>query len=296
MTRSRALALWSVLGACVLLALLAAGARADIAGAGPDETIQQAYGPLSPSVTYSGAFSNPDDVDYLAVKVTTAGQSFHFTVSNTTPSCVSPDDDYCPVYATLMDQQNQQVGGDNSDAGTIATVADSETIDWTFAQPGTYYVLMESNGNLAPGEPRYTVSFTTSGGSGMGGGGSSGTGGGGSSGTGGGGSSSTGGSGSTVKVARHQRGPTVVASVTLASAAARLEASLYALRGSHRRRFTHTSRRHLAAGQHRLALRLPARYRRELRYRHHLSLLVRITVLSDAGVRQTYSAPVTLTS
>ena len=138
----------------------ASAAKADIIGAGPDETIAQAYGPLTPGVNYSGAFSNPNDVDYLAFAVASAGESLQFTVSNTLQSCNSPDDDYCPLYATLMDQTNQQVGGDSSSAGTVATFDDTETIDWTFAAPGTYYVLMESNGNLADGQPTYTVSFT----------------------------------------------------------------------------------------------------------------------------------------
>jgi len=38
------------------------------------------------------------------------------------------------VYATLIDQTKHQVGGDASSAGTVATVDDKETIDWTFAR------------------------------------------------------------------------------------------------------------------------------------------------------------------
>jgi hypothetical protein len=48
-------------------------------------------------------------------------------VQNTTPNCQDPYDAGCPVYATLMDSTGQnQVGGSNSDAGTVATNGDTE--------------------------------------------------------------------------------------------------------------------------------------------------------------------------
>lgn len=223
--------------------------------------------------SYSGAFATPDDVDYLAFDVASAGESLRFTVSNTLQSCNSPDLDSCPLYATLMDQTNQQVGGDTSSAGTVATVDDTETIDWTFAQPGTYYLLMESNGNLANGQPTYVVQFGPP--PPAGGGGGSGHGGGH-----GGGGSVGGGSGPIVNsltVARHQRGNWVAARVALAEPAASVRETLFALHPGGRRTYVASStRRQLAARRYRLSIRLSAPYRQALMLRHHLSLSLTI--------------------
>lgn len=102
-------------------------ASADVSGAGPDETASSAYGPLKGDVTYSGAFASQDDVDYLTFTVSAAAETLEFTVQNTTPNCQDPYDAGCPVYATLMDSTGQnQVGGSNSDAGTVATNGDTE--------------------------------------------------------------------------------------------------------------------------------------------------------------------------
>jgi hypothetical protein len=230
--------------------------------------------------------------------VASAGESFHFTVSNTLQSCNSPDDDYCPLYATLMDQTNQQVGGDTSSAGTIATVDDTETIDWTFAQPGTYYVLMESNGNLPDGQPTYTVSFTVTSGSGGGGTGTGGTGGAGGGGTGGTGGS--GGSAAVVKsitVARHQRGTWVTARVVLAQAAARMTSTLFAVHRGRRDAFVASSTRHpVSARTYKVRIRLSASYRHTLKLRHHLSLVLKTTITTASGHRLAYTRRVTLKS
>lgn len=59
-----------------------------------------------------------------------------------------------------MDQTDSQLGGPTSDAGTVATDRDTEVFDWTFAAPGTYYLLMESNGDEAPGSPSYAVAYS----------------------------------------------------------------------------------------------------------------------------------------
>ena len=268
-----------MVSAAVGVGLLADTAQADINGAGPDETIQQAYGPLVEGVTYSGAFTDPNDVDYLAFNVTSAGQSLVFTVSNTLTSCNSPDDDSCPVYATLMDQSNQQVGGDNSSAGTIATVDDTETIDWTFAQPGTYYVLMESNGNLPPGQPTYTVSVAPA-----------------PSGSGSGSGKSPVPPVKSVAAARHQRGDWVVATVALAQPPVTMTAYLFARgRGGHLTHVASSTRRLVRAGTFRLALRLPAAYRRTLKLQHRLSVVLDIAIVTSTGRRLRYSRPVTLT-
>lgn len=148
----------ALIAAGLAAALLAVGAVADIVGGHSDETIATSYGPLQTSVTVHGAFVNQSDQDYLKVVVSHA-QTLDFTLQNTTPnSTCNKDDPYqqgCPVYATLMDSTGQnQVGGSSSSAGTIATADDTETFSYPVTA-GTYYVLMESNGDLPNGEPTY---------------------------------------------------------------------------------------------------------------------------------------------
>jgi hypothetical protein len=254
-------------------------AKADIAGAGPDETLAQAFGPLAPNRIYSGAFTSSADVDYLAFRVASAGQSLYFAVSNTTQGCNSPDADSCPVYATLMDQANEQVGGDTSSAGTVAIAGDVETIAWTFAQPGIYYLLMESNGNLGAGEPTYSVGLAAPGGGG---------------GTGAG--KSTGPIVKSLTVARRQRGNRISARVVFGQAAARLSATLFAL-GPHGRQtyIAGVTRHAVSARAYQLAIGLSAFYRRELRRRHHLSLLLTTAITTASGRLLTYARPVALT-
>jgi hypothetical protein len=259
----------------VLVAGLGAGvsataATADIVGAGPDETIQQAYGPLAQSVNYSGAFTGPNDSDYLAFNVASPGESLHFTVSNTMQRCNSPDKDSCPLYATLMDQTNHQVGGDNSSAGTIATVNDTETIDWTFAQAGTYYLLMESNGNLPAGQPTYTVRIGPPPPSGP--------------------------VVKSITVRRHQHGFSVRSVVVLGQPAASLRMTVLALAANGRRTFVATSALHsVAAGTYRPSIRLPAFWRQRLVRRGSLSLLVKFTIVTPSGSHLFFTRRVTQT-
>jgi hypothetical protein len=146
---------------CALGALaLAAPAIADVAG--PDDSLAQAYGPLQPGVSVSGTFTRPDDVDYLKFNVTARNTAVHFTVTNTVSSCSSPDGPIgCAVWGTLIDGQQQQLGGEGSSAGTAEVDAGkTDVIDWTIADPGTYYLAMDSGGalpsyrvRLAPPEP-----------------------------------------------------------------------------------------------------------------------------------------------
>ncbi|MEA2197592.1 MAG: hypothetical protein QOJ25_1643 [Solirubrobacteraceae bacterium] len=250
----------------------ASTANADIVGGGPDETIQQAYGPLMPGQSYAGAFVSSGDADYLAFQVASAGESLSFAVANTTPSCSSPDADFCPVYATLMDQTNQQVGGDGSSAGTVATAGDVEIIAWTFAEPGTYYLLMESNGNLGPGQPSYAVGLAAP--------------------------ADTGPPGPVVKsitVARRQRGNRISARVVLAHAATRLTTTLFALGPHGRQAYIASVTRHpVSARTYALTVGLSAFYRRELARRHQLSLLLKTTITMTSGRRLTYTRRVTL--
>jgi hypothetical protein len=265
-------------GAAAFLALAAltavpAGARAEVAPGTPDETIQQAYGPIVASTTHSGAFDDTsyDDVDYLAFKVASPGQSFVFTVTNTTQSCNDPDQTNCPLWATLMDSSNHQVGGDSSSAGTDAvTAGNAETVDWTFAQPGTYYVLMESNGDEAAGSPSYTISFT---------------------------SSSPAPLLSSLLVPAHQRGPSVGARFVLGQPAGPVVATLFALAsGGRQARVTSLRRFNLAAGSQRLTIGLPASWRRTLARKHHLSLLLTLKVVSAGGQSASDSRRLSLTA
>lgn len=139
---------------CALGALaIAAPATADVAG--PDDSLAQAFGPLQPGVTVSGAFTSPDDVDYLSFKVTARNTAVHFTVTNTVGSCNSPDGPAgCAVWGTLIDGQQRQLGGEGSSAGTAEVDAGrKDVIDWTIADPGTYYLAMDSGGSL----PSYQV-------------------------------------------------------------------------------------------------------------------------------------------
>ena len=131
----------------------AAAALADVAG--PDDSPAQAFGPLQPGVTVSGSFTRPDDVDYLSFKVDAPNTAVHLVVSNTTASCGSPDGAIgCAVWGTLIDGQQQQLGGEGSSAGTGEVDAGgTDAIDWVIAQPGTYYVAMDSGGYL----PSYNV-------------------------------------------------------------------------------------------------------------------------------------------
>lgn len=261
----------ALLVALVAAATSASTAKADIVGAGPDETIQQAYPPLAQSVNYNGAFTDSADVDYLAFRVATAGESLHFTVSNTLKSCNSPDQDSCPLYATLMDQTNHQVGGDTSSAGTVATVNDTETIDWTFAEPGTYYLLMESNGNLPAGQPTYTVRIGPP--------------------------PSTGPVVKSVNVPRHQHGNDVKATVVFAQPAASLRATLFGPgRAGHQPSIASVTRHPVSARTYVLNLRLSGVYRRMLKVRHKLSLVVKIGIAAASERSLRYVRRVTLTS
>lgn len=133
---------------------LAVPAAAEVAG-NPADSLPQAYGPLQPGVSVSGAFTSPDDVDYLSFTVAAANTAVHFTVTNTLSSCSSPDGPIgCAVFGTLIDGNQQQLGGEGSSAGTGEVDAGaSDVIDWTVATPGTYYLAMDSGGSL----PTYSV-------------------------------------------------------------------------------------------------------------------------------------------
>jgi hypothetical protein len=280
----------------VVIGALTSSAGAEISGAGPDESIAHAYGPLQANLTYTGAFAGANDVDYLSFRTTAAGQIVQFTIRNTTPMCADPNNAGCPVYATLMDATGQnQLGGSDSDAGTIATYGDTEIFRWTFAQPGTYYLLMESDGDLPSGSPAYAVALGLPGtGSGTGTGSGSGSGSG--SGTGSGsGSANQAGAVRSLTVLPHQRGRSVAATVVLARHAAWLRAMVLAPRPRRRPVFVASvTSRNLGPGVQRVSVRLPLAYRRELTAGRKLAVLLRITVANPAGPPTSFTRNVSL--
>lgn len=137
------------------VAALAVSAPALANVSGPDDSLPQAYGPLQPGVDVSGAFTRPDDVDYLSFIVTAPHTAVHFDVTNTVGRCGSPDGAIgCAVFGTLIDGQQHQLGGEGSSAGTGEVDAGGrDVIDWVIADPGTYYLAMDSGGFL----PTYRV-------------------------------------------------------------------------------------------------------------------------------------------
>jgi len=136
-------------GAVFLVLAFAGGGTGHASVVGPNDSISQAYGPMLLGVTYPGSFTRPDDVDYLFFDVATPGASLHFTVRNTVATCYSPDLTGCPVYGTLVTGAGEQVGGEGSSAGTGPVLAgETDVIDWTFPQPGRYFLAMDSGGDL----------------------------------------------------------------------------------------------------------------------------------------------------
>jgi hypothetical protein len=154
---SRVVAVAAALALGVLLASWVAISRADYQG--PDENMSQAFGPLKGNFTYAAQLNGANDVDWYFFYVPTAGDHLHWAVNNTTPtgSCVPPGVNECNMYATLIDQNGKQVGGDNSSAGTAAVPAGgSDKIDWTFAEPGKYFLLIQQDGD----GPSYSFNIT----------------------------------------------------------------------------------------------------------------------------------------
>jgi len=145
--------------AATLVAGLLPGAAAPADVAGPDDSLGQAFGPLVTDTLYSGRFKSDTDVDYLAFDVAQPGQTLHFDVANTVNGCASVNLTGCPVYATLIDGGERQLGGEGSSAGTGPVTEDfsSDVIDWTFSAAGRYYVAMDSDGDRPSYSLRYRV-------------------------------------------------------------------------------------------------------------------------------------------
>jgi hypothetical protein len=279
----------SILPALAAVLAGAAPASADIQpGNIRADSIQAAYA-TQPNTTYTGAFQ-PDtatyhDLDYLALTVQNPGETVEFTLQNTS-LCTPPGNyEYCPVYLSLLNQSNTLIA---DGAGTIATYNDTEWFDWTFQTPGTYYMVMESNGDEPAGNPTYAVSYkVVSQGSQ-------------SSGAPGGnpGSNPNPNHGQPAKaplvrslrVASKQHGRTVRALLRLGRRGS-VHATLR-LRGSPRSIVT-LRRGSLGPGSHRLSLRMPASYQKALTY--GLLVNLRISVRGRSGPSRTFSEDLLVT-
>jgi hypothetical protein len=277
------------------------------------DTAATAY-PAQPGVTYQGTL-NPDtatyhDLDYLALTVS-AGETVQITFQNTTtssdPKFPLTCDNYCEEFLSL-DKPNPNYPpppdalGLCNGAGTRATYGDTEIFNWTFGTAGTYYMIIEDDGDLPLSYAASYQVVSTSGGTDSclptGGG----TTGGGTTckhhcGTGGHGGH--GGSTTTspppplvrfVRVVPTQRGTTVKATLTLGQWAKNVRVQLL-LR---KKTIVSIRRSPLGPGRHKFKLVLPGKYQRMLAARHKLSLAVRLTVHSKSGTTETFNRRVTL--
>ena len=137
----------ALLAVACALTLGAAPAQGDLRG--PDDTFATAFGPLSFSTTYSGTLKSAEDLDYEFFNISKAGQALRFTVTNTF-SCPGKGKDRtpCPLYATLLDKNEKQVGGEGSSAGTgLVDAGTTQYINWVFAEAGRYVIVLESGSN-----------------------------------------------------------------------------------------------------------------------------------------------------
>jgi hypothetical protein len=212
--------------------------------------------------------------DYLKFTVMSAGETIEFTDQNKTTG-VNPAtcDAWCPVFLSLV---NSSFKGLGAGSGTIATYADTESFDWTFSAPGTYYMVMESDGDV---NVSYAESYRIV-------------------------SGVIGGCKHscvpttppvvrTLHVSPKQTGTRVNAYITLGQSARSVRMAL--LYGKHLRSIASLTRAPLRPGRHHLKLRLPARYQHKLNAQHRLQLVVRITVRANSGASKTYNRKVTLT-
>jgi hypothetical protein len=261
-----------------MLAVTPGVTLADVVGAGPDESPAQAYGPLVLNTPVAGAFVNQSDVDLLAFKIAAAGETLYFTLANTTTNCKDPNDAGCPVYATVMDQTGvNQIGGPTSDAGTIATAKDTETFGWTFPSAGTYYVELESDGDLPAGTPTYRFMVSDSPSTSIG-------------------STGTGGTTNSplidyLRVATRQRGGRIRMLLRTGRQARVLRTTL-TLVGS-RSIVASRSLFAVSAGRHQITLALPARLRRRLPAGQPLKLVLRVTAVASSGPKVTRTRRIT---
>ncbi len=192
------------------LAWAAGPARADVSGLGPGDSLGAPAGPMQMGVEYSGAFTRPDDLDHVLFSVANPGSTLQFVVTNTYNGC--PPNDYCPIWGTLLDTAAGQLGGEGSGAGTGPVGEQtSDSIVWNFPEAGNYVLVLEGNGDLAT--YRFRADVTNAGPGGGGGGG---------------GAAPPAPQITRMHTARHQRGSTVRARLTLRPGASRVTARLVA--------------------------------------------------------------------
>jgi hypothetical protein len=253
-------------------AFAATAARADYQG--PDENASQAYGPLKGSSTYLATLNqsggSPDDQDWYYYYVPTAGDHLHWTVSNTNAAtaCLPYQ---CNVYATLEDSNSQQLGGNNSSAGTSGVgPGQTQTIDWTFQTPGKYYVAFVGDG------PRISYQFSVTPASGLS-------------------TTPPGAPKPSLHLSWHQRGRDVDISLRSPSSGARLDARLYTGAGRTLKGAGELRRNQVPKGTDHYAIGLNSRAWSALKTRHRLTLTLRVTLTASAGVILRASQKVVMT-
>ena len=271
--------------AALVLALLTAAPATALIEPGNIGALPANPYPTQPGVTVSGTLETNQPLgpggtpqDYLKFTVTSPGETIVFTDQNTTvgpnPSFQAMCYQFCPVYLSLV---NSSFTGLGDGSGTIATYGDTENFSWTFATPGTYYMVMESDGDV---NLSYAASYTVvSGGSG--------------------GCQQNCGPGSvivpplvrTLHVSATQRGTSVNAFVKPGQSLQSVRVLL--LSGKHT--IAAQTRGPLGTARYRFTLHLPAAYRHRLKAHHSLHLLLRITARAKTGATVTYYRPVTLT-
>jgi hypothetical protein len=140
-----------------LVALVLSGAGVELAQAHydgqPNSSIAAATGPVGSGVSYSGQFGGSGDVDYYWFTTTRPGVSLHFNVRNLQSSCGGNSS--CQIYATLIDPDGNQLGGEGSSAGTgpvgwAGSGYSTGTIDWTFGPAGRYLLVVDSDEGTPP--------------------------------------------------------------------------------------------------------------------------------------------------
>jgi hypothetical protein len=274
--------------AAVVCALAAAASAGALIEPGNIQALPGNPYPAQPGVTVNGTlFTNQPfppppatqtPQDYLKFTVANAGETIEFSDQNTTTG-VKPNmcSHYCPVYLSVVDQNFKDPG---APFGTFAVYGDTEVIDWTAPAPGTYYMVMESDGDV---NVSYAAKYTILSGGGSGGGGCQ--------------QNCSPGPIITpplirkLRVSPKQSGTKVNAFVKPGQALHSVRMVL--LYGKHT--ISSQTRGPLGTSRYSFTLGLSAAYRRKLKARHKLHLAVRITASGSTGATVTYTRAVTLT-
>jgi hypothetical protein len=215
--------------------------------------------------------------DYLKFTVANAGETIEFSDQNTSTGLNAHSCDYafngCPVYLSVVDQSFKDPG---ASVGTYAIYGDTEVFDWTAPAPGTYYMVLESDGDV---NVTYAASYTVV-----------------SGGTGGcqqncGPAPVTPPLVRKLRVFPKQSGATVNVDVTPGQSLRTARVML--LDGNHL--IAAQTRGALGTTRYRFTLHLTAAYKQRLKAHHKLHLVVRIVASATSGATVTYNRAVTLT-